>query len=151
MAYWLAMHCRGPSFPIYAIGIFHNLFSIIFVCFLIICFMFFCFILIWIFIWTNTVRTEVAKTAKRANYIAFLFLCSFVVPSDVVGKYKEQRLTDKIGLITPTIIIPIHQFISLPGGTSWSPNSGFKQPAVNPSGRSILWVSWLTRLSHRTH
>ena len=63
-------------------------------------------------------RTEVAKTAKRANYIAFLFLCSFDVPSDVVGKYKEQRLTDKIGLITPTIIIPIHQFISLPGGTS---------------------------------
>ena len=34
-------------------------------------------------------HTEIVKTAKRANYIAFLFICSFVVPSAAVGKYKE--------------------------------------------------------------
>ena len=64
-----------------------------------------CFISNWIFIWTNTVCTEVAKTDKRANYFAFLFLCSFVFPSATVGKYKERRLADEIELTIPTIII----------------------------------------------
>ena len=50
-------------------------------------------------------RTEVVKTAKRANYIALLIICSFVVPSAAVGKYKEGRLTDEIEPTTPTIII----------------------------------------------
>ena len=58
-------------------------------------------------IWTNTVRTEVAKIAKRAKLIAFLFICYFVVPSAAVGKYEKQRLPDKIEPTKPTIITNI--------------------------------------------
>ena len=48
-------------------------------------------------------RTEVAKTAKRANEIAFLIVY-FVVSFTAVGKYKERRHTDEIEPTKPTII-----------------------------------------------
>ena len=62
---------------------------------------------IFLVIWTNTVRTEVAKNAKRAKWIAFLFICYFVVPSAAVGRYEKQRLSDKIEPTKPTVITNI--------------------------------------------
>ena len=59
-----------------------------------------CFILNRIFISTNTVRTEVAKTAKSEFHC--IFVCYFVVPSAAVGKYKERSLTAKTQLTKPT-------------------------------------------------
>ena len=90
----------------YMLKVFHKL--LIIFCLFIHCsfHFFFCvlFEITFFVIWTNTVRTEVAKTAKRANEIAFLIVCYFVVSFTAVGKYKERRHTDEIEPTKPTII-----------------------------------------------
>ena len=104
---WLAIPWRGiASAPYYRS--FNNLFiTIFFVYLFIICFILFCFILNKVFIWTNTVSAEVAKTAKselNCPFVYYIIIIFFVAPSATVGKYMEQSLTAKPNSTTPALI-----------------------------------------------
>ena len=89
-----------PCFLLLLFLFFFFFFFALFCLFIYYSFSIFCFILNRIFISTNTVRTEVAKTAKSEFHC--IFVCYFVVPSAAVGKYKERSLTAKTQLTKPT-------------------------------------------------